>query len=252
MGRHTFHNTPPSCLRSSRWASLSTTLLWLAVPGQAWSQRLHELSELIPPEKPQYETLVSQDGDHLLVAKVRYGEGTAVRHPAVARLVGLDLPLEILFLDVLVPSPQTIRVPALLPGESHAEGLPRLRAQLLQELARDLDFGPKTPFRIRIRQAQGFAATNVVLSPREQWDALAPRCLQDEWLGLARVRPSADISRRLTWGALVAALRGLQGPAEESATPSTVGTPSTPFFNAGEFVCVALEDLSPSQTPSDP
>lgn len=234
----TQRKNPRLGLARARWAMLSTTLLWLAVPKQAWSQIAPPVADpkgsptdvILSPETRHYSALESDEGDTLVVASVRYSDGTRVRHPAVAWLEDTPLPVEILFLDLLVPSPQIVRTQALLPGESKAEGLPRVRGEWVRELQRDLDFAPHSPFRLRLRQVQGFATLEAVTQPRDTWEPLAPKCLQNEWLGLARVRPPGDLAPRLTWGALEAALKG-----ELSGT--------TPYFQGGAFVCVALETL---------
>jgi hypothetical protein len=125
---------------------------------------------------------------------------------------------------------------------------PDLPLAILTGLARLLDYGPATPFHVRIRQAQGFADAALVQGPREHWDAFAPRCGSDEWLGLARVRPAADSSpgTRLDLGALSSELRRLTNGGLD--TPFA-GPASQPYFQLGSFVCLSLDETIPLREP---
>jgi len=200
---------------------------------------------VLAPEKRENETLTADGGDTLILLKASYADGTIVRHPIAVRLSGLPYPIEIVLLDPLVPSPQTIRLLELLPAEPTERGRLRVKAsprRELAELARVLDFGPSVPFKARIRQAQGFTSAEVVLSPRASWEAFAPLCSKDEWLGFARLREGNDAQT---------ALARMNLTTLKSPSPFA-GSPSQPYFLAAAFVCLSLEQTAGPLAPAKP
>jgi len=212
----------------------------------------HPLQVLLAPETPTYKVRFSEEGESLVVARIRYVDDTVVSHAVGALLRGTALPLELVFLDTFQPAPQATRAPATTPATT--THLTPVAEPLPAGLSRTLDFSPQTPFRVRVRQMPGFVDPAVLLRSRDSWETLAPRCLKDEWLAVARVHPSAANAETapIEFGALKGNLDELVAQVTGSVQPDRTAAPlapARPYYSFGEFVCVSFLEHPPGALP---